>query len=149
MDLNAYNSSTNNCQSLATVLCIPQHTDFISIYSLIPFLARTNCQTRNQKTTNQTTSIKLTPNCFKEHISHSYYLTPIKPSFQHLSIRPLEQTVKFVCSSLNVTNPKNPKAFKMHPQPNRLFQTSQNQLIFILQVLSTLFKISDNHSTSA
>ena len=29
-----------------------------------------------------------------------------------LSIRPLEQTVKFVCSSLNVTNPKNPKAFK-------------------------------------
>ena len=50
---------------------------------------------------------------------HSYYLTPIEPSFQYLSIRPLEQTVKFVCSSLNVTNPKNPKAFKMHPQPNK------------------------------
>ena len=48
MDLNAYNSSVTNCQSLATVLCVPQHTDFISIYSLIPFLARTNCQTRNQ-----------------------------------------------------------------------------------------------------
>ena len=44
-------------------------------------------------------------------MSHSYYLTPIEPSFQHLSIRPLEETVKFVCSSLNVTNPKNPKAF--------------------------------------
>ena len=63
-------------------------------------------------------------------MSHSYYLTPIEPSFQYLSIRPLEQTVKFVCSSLNVTNPKNPKAFKMHPQPNKLFQTYQNQLIF-------------------
>ena len=61
-------------------------------------------------------------------MSHSYYLTPIEPSFRHLSIRPLEQTVKFVCSSLNVTNPKNPKAFKMHPQPNKLFQTYQNQL---------------------
>ena len=149
MDLNAYNSSVNNCQSLATVLCVPQHTDFISIYSLIPFLARTNCLTRNQKTTNQTTSIQLTPNGSKENISHSYYLTPIKPSFQHLSIRPLEQTVKFVCSSLNVTNLKNLKAFKMHPQPNKLFQTYLNQLIFRLQVLSTLFKISDNHSTSA
>ena len=149
MHLNAYNSSVNNCQNLATVLCVPQHTDFISIYSLIPFLARTNCQTRNQKTTNQTTSIKLTPSCSKEHISHSYYMTPTKPSFQHFSIRPLEQTVKFVCSSLNVTNPKNPKAFKTHPQPNKLFQTYLNQLIFRLQVLSTLFKISDNHSTSA
>ena len=82
-------------------------------------------------------------------MSHSCYLTPIKCSFQHLSIRPLEQTVKFVCSSLNVTNPKNPKAFKMHPQPNKLFQTYQNQLIFRLQVVTTLFKISDNHSTSA
>ena len=102
-----------------------------------------------QKTTNQTTSIKLTPSCSNEHISHSYYLTPIKPSFQDLSIRPLEQTVKFVCSSLNVTNPKNLKAFKMHPQPNKLFQAYQDQLIFRLQVLSTLFKISDNHSTSA
>ena len=85
----------------------------------------------------------------KEHMSHSYYLTPIEPSFRHLSIRPLEQTVKFVCSSLNVTNPKNPKAFKMHPQPNKLFQTYQNQLIFRLQVVTTLFKISVNHSTSA
>ena len=47
----------------------------------------------------------------KEHMSHSYYLTPIEPSFRHILIRPLEQTVKFVCSSLNVTNPKNPKAF--------------------------------------
>ena len=77
-------------------------------------------------------------------MSHSsYYLTPIEPSFQHLSIRPLEQTVKFVCSSLNVTNPKkkNPKAFKMHPQPNKLFQTYQNQLIFRLQVVTTLIKI--------
>ena len=62
----------------------------------------------------------------KEHMSYSYYLTPIEPSFQLLSIRPLEQTVKFVCSSLNVTNPKNPKAFKMHPQPIKLFQTYQN-----------------------
>ena len=70
-------------------------------------------------------------------------------SLQHLSIRPLEQTVKFVCSSLNVTNPKNPKAFKMHPQPNKLFKTYQNQLIFRLQVVTTLFKISVNHSTSA
>ena len=85
----------------------------------------------------------------KERMSHSYYLTPIEPSFQHLSIRALEQTVKFVCSSLNVTNPKNPKAFKMHPQPNKLFQTYQNQLIFRLQVVTTLFKISVNHSTSA
>ena len=85
----------------------------------------------------------------KEHMSHSYYLTPIEPSFRHLSIRPLEQTVKFVCSSLNVTNPKNPKAFKMHPQPNKLFQTYQTQLIFRLQVVTTLFKISVNHSTSA
>ena len=49
----------------------------------------------------------------------------------------------------NVTNPKNPKAFKMHPQPNKLFQTYQNQLIFRLQVVTTLFKISVNHSTSA
>ena len=82
-------------------------------------------------------------------MSHSYYLTPIEPSFQHLSIRLLEQTVKFVCSSLNVTNLKNSKAFKMHPQPNKLFQTYQNQLIFRLQVVTTLFKISVNHSTSA
>ena len=82
-------------------------------------------------------------------MSHSYYLTPIEPSFERLSIRPLEQTVKFVCSSLNVTNPKSHKAFKMHPQPNKLFQTYQNQLIFRLQVVTTLFKISDNHSTSA
>ena len=80
---------------------------------------------------------------------NSYYLTPNEPSFQHLSIRPLEQTVKFVCSSLNFTNPKNPKAFKMHPQPNKLFQTYQNQLIFRLQVVTTLFNISVNHSTSA
>ena len=72
-------------------------------------------------------------------MSHSYYLTPIEPSFRHLSIRPLEQTVKFVCSSLNVTNPKNPKAFKMHPQPNKLFQTYQNQLIFRLQVVTTVY----------
>ena len=78
-------------------------------------------------------------------MSHSYYLTPIEPSFRHLSIRPLEQTVKFVCSSLDVTNPKNPKAFKMHPQPNKLFQTYQNQVIFRLQVVTTLFKISVNH----
>ena len=85
----------------------------------------------------------------KGHMSHSYYLTLTEPSFQHLSIRPLEQTVKFVCSSLNVTNPQNPKAFKMHPQPNKLLQTYQNQLIFGLQVFTTLFKISDNHSTSA
>ena len=77
-------------------------------------------------------------------MSHSYYLTPIDPSFQHLSIRPLEQTVKFVCSSLNVTDPKNPKAFKMYPQPNKT-----SQLIFRLQVVTTLFKISVNHSTSA
>ena len=82
-------------------------------------------------------------------MSPSYYLTPIEPTFQYLSIRPLEQTVKFVCPSLNVTNPKNPKAFKMHPQPNKLFQTYQNQLIFRLQVVTTLFKISVNHSTSA
>ena len=83
-------------------------------------------------------------------MSHSYYLTPIEPPYvRHLSIRPLEQTVKFVCSSLNVTNPKNLKAFKMHPQPNKLFQTYQNQLIFRLQVVTTLFKISVNHSTSA
>ena len=65
------------------------------------------------------------------------------------SIRPLEQTVKFVCSSPNVTIPKTPKAFKMHPQPNKLVQTYQNQLILRLQVVTTLFKISDNHSTSA
>ena len=58
----------------------------------------------------------------KEHMSHSYYLTPIEPSFQHLSIRLLEQTVKFVCSSLNVTNPKTRKRLKMHPQPNKLSQ---------------------------
>ena len=62
---------------------------------------------------------------------------------------PTSKTVKFVCSSLNVTNPKNPKAFKMHPQPNKLFQTYQNQLFFRLQVVTTLFKISVNHSTSA
>ena len=35
----------------------------------------------------------------------------------------------------------------MHPQPNKLFQTYQNQLIFRLQVVTTLFKISVNHST--
>ena len=99
----------------------------------------------NDNNPNNFSSIKLTRK--KEHMSHSYYLTPIEPSFQHLSIRPLEQTVKFVCSSLNVTNPKNPKAFKMHPQPNKLFQT--NQLIFRLQVVTTLSKISVNHSTSA
>ena len=89
----------------------------------------------------------------KKHMSHFYYLTPIEPSFQYLSIRPLgancQITVKFVCSSLNVTIPKNPKAFKMHPQPNTLFQTYQNQLIFRLQVVTTLFKISVHHSTSA
>ena len=50
-------------------------------------------------------------------MSHSYYLTPIETSFQHLSIRPLEQTVKFVCSSLNVTNPKIRKGLKcIHSQ---------------------------------
>ena len=49
IDLNAYNSSVNNCPSLPTLLSVPQHTDFISIYSLIPFLARTNHQTTNQK----------------------------------------------------------------------------------------------------
>ena len=102
----------------------------------------------NNNNPNNFSSIKLTRKK-KEHMSHSYYLTPIEPSFQHLSIHPLEQTVKFVCSSLNVTNPKNPKAFKMHPQPNKLFQTYQNQLIFRLQVVTTLFKISVNHSTSA
>ena len=101
----------------------------------------------NDNNPNNFSSIKLTRK--KEHMSHSYYLTPIEPSFQHLSIRPLEQTVKFVCSSLNVTNPKNPKAFKMHPQTNKLFQTYQNQLIFRLQVVTTLSKISVNHSTSA
>ena len=101
----------------------------------------------NDNNPNNFSSIKLTRK--KEHMSHSYYLTPIEPSFQHLSIRPLEQTVKFVCSLLNVTNPKNPKAFKMHPQPNKLFQTYQNQLIFRLQVVTTLFKISVDHSTSA
>ena len=101
----------------------------------------------NDNNPNNFSSIKLTRK--KEHMSHSYYLTPIEPSFQHLSIRPLEQTVKFVCSSLNVTNLKNSKAFKMHPQPNKLFQTYQNQLIFRLQVVTTLFKISVNHSTSA
>ena len=101
----------------------------------------------NDNNPNNFSSIKLTRK--KEQMSHSYYLTPIEPSFQHLSIRPLEQTVKFVCSSLNVTNPKNPKAFKMHPQPNKLFQTYQNQLIFRLQVVATLSKISVNHSTSA
>ena len=85
----------------------------------------------------------------KEHMSHSYYLTPIEPSFPTSLNSSLEQTVKFVCFSLNVTNPKNPKAFKMHPQPNKLFQTYQNQLIFRLQVVTTLFKISVNHSTSA
>ena len=52
-------------------------------------------------------------------MSHSYYLTPIEPSFQHLSIRLLEQTVKFVCSSLNVTNPKTRKRLKcIHSQIN-------------------------------
>ena len=101
----------------------------------------------NDNNPNNFSSIKLTRK--KEHVSHFYYLTSIEPSFQHLSIRPLEQTVKFVCSSLNVTNPKNPKAFKMHPQPNKLFQTYQNQLIFRLQVVTTLSKISVNHSTSA
>ena len=101
----------------------------------------------NDNNPNNFSSIKLTRK--KEHMSHSYYLTPIEPSFQHLSIRPLEQTVKFVCSSLNVTNPNNPKAFKMHPQQNKLFQTYQNQLIFRLQVVTTLSKISVNHSTSA
>ena len=88
----------------------------------------------NDNNPNNFSSIKLTRK--KDYMSHSYYLTPIEPSFQHLSIRPLEQTVKFVCSSLNVTNPKNPKAFKMHPQPNKLFQTYQNQLIFRLQVVT-------------
>ena len=52
-------------------------------------------------------------------------------------------------NEMNVTNPKNPKVFKMHPQPNKLFQTYQNQLIFRLQVVTTLFKISVNHSISA
>ena len=99
----------------------------------------------NDNNPNNFSSIKITRK--KEHMSHSYYLTPIEPSFQHLSIRPLEQTVKFICSSLNVTNPKNSKAFKM--QPNKLFQTYQNQLIFRLQVVTTLSKISVNHSTSA
>ena len=66
----------------------------------------------NDNKPNNFSSIKLTRKK-KEHMSHSYYLTPIEPSLQHLSIRPLEQTVEFVCSSLNVTNPKNRKAFKM------------------------------------
>ena len=122
----------------------------LHIYLLPHSISRPNqLPNKKPKNKNQTTPIKLTSNCSKEHISHSYYLTPIKPSFQHLSIRSLEQTVKCVCSSLNVTNLKNPKTFKMHPQPNKLFQTYLNQLIFRLQVLSTLFKVSDNHSTSA
>ena len=33
--------------------------------------------------------------------------------------------------------------------PNKLFQTYLNQLIYRLQMLATLFKIYDNHSTSA
>ena len=50
-------------------------------------------------------------------MSHSYYLTPIEPAFQHLSIRPLEQTVKFVCSSLHVTHPKTRKRLRcIHSQ---------------------------------
>ena len=49
ISIDAYNSFVNNCQSLPTLLSVPQHTDFISIYSLIPFLARTNHQTTNQK----------------------------------------------------------------------------------------------------
>ena len=113
------------------------------------FSPEPNCPTRNQTTTNQTTSIQVTRNCSKEDISHSYYPTLIKASLQHLSIRPLEQTVKFVCCSLSVTNPKNPKAFILHPQANKLFQTYQNSLIFRLQVLSVPFKISDNPCTFA
>ena len=55
----------------------------------------------------------------KEHMSHSYYLTPIEPSFRHLSIRPLEQTVKFVCSSLTLPIPKTRKRLKcIHSQIN-------------------------------
>ena len=125
-------------------------TYWLYIY-LLPYSISHPNQLPNKKPKNNkpNNTIKLTTNCSKERISHSYYLMPFKPSFQHLSIRPLEQTVKFVCSSLNVTNPKNPKAFKMHPQPNKLFQIYLNQLIFRLQVLSTLFKISHYHSTSA
>ena len=65
-------------------------------------------------------------NTKKKHMSHSYYLTPIEPSFEHLSIRPLEQTVKFVCSSLNVTNPKTRKHLKcIHSQRKSTdFQTA-------------------------
>ena len=55
-------------------------------------------KSKKKKKKKITTSIKLTRNCSKEHILHSYYPTPIKAFFQHLSIRPLEQTVKFVCS---------------------------------------------------
>ena len=40
-------------------------------------------------------------------MSHSYYLTPIEPSFQHLSIRLLEQTVNIdIALSKNVLSEK-------------------------------------------
>ena len=101
----------------------------------------------NDNNPNNFSSIKLTQ---KKRTYVALLLSDANRTFlPHLSIRPLEQTVKFVCSSLNVTNPKNPKAFKMHSQPNKLFQTYQNQLIFRLQVVTTLSKISVNHSTSA
>ena len=64
-------------------------------------------------------------------MSHSYYLTPIEPSFQHLSIRPLEQTVKFVCSSLNLTNPK----------------TRKRLICIHSQIKSTDFQTASGHNT--
>ena len=67
----------------------------------------------------------------KIDMSHSYYLTPIEPSFQHLSIRPLEQTVKFVCSSLNVTNPK----------------TRKRLICIHSQIKSTDFQTASGHNT--
>ena len=67
---------------------------------------------------------------------------------RHLLIHPLEQTIKFICSSLNVTNPKKSESITiLHPQANKIFQTYRNSLIFRLQVLSVLFKISDNPCT--
>ena len=81
-------------------------------------------------------------------MSHSYYLTPIEPSFQYLSIRPPGANCQICLLFTERYQSQKPKAFKMHPQPNKLFQTYQNQLILRLQVVTTLFKISVNHSTS-
>ena len=55
----------------------------------------------------------------KEHMSHSYYLTPIEPSFQYLSIRPWSKLSNLSAPHWTLPIPKTRKRLKcIHSQIN-------------------------------